>query len=93
MYTWSAWQFPPEKEGPVLFYSEPEARAWLHDSITGQHWPSKKSQIYIVELDHVTSAEIMLSGDVQEKFQDLVTENLIEELWTQQYGRSLNVSS
>ena len=87
-YLWCSWALPPEKEGPIFFYSEHEARTWLDESAVGRNWPSNKSLIYVIELDDLTSTQILLSNNRQEKLKELATEEVVEELWLQQYGRS-----
>ena len=87
-WLWMSWQQPPEEEGPVFFFSEHEARMWLDESITGRVFPSDRSHIYAIELDALTSTQILLSDNKQERLKELATEELVEELWLQQYGRS-----
>lgn len=93
-YLWMSWcgELAQSDPGPVYFYSEHEAREWIEDSLQGHLWTSTISKLYLIELDSVISTQILLSNNKQEKLKELTTEEVIEELWLQQHGRSLNDS-
>jgi hypothetical protein len=88
-YLWMGWQLPPDRTGPVYFYSELEARAWLTDTATGRAWNSSNSLLYVIELPDIMSTEVLLSNDKRKRLDELVTEELVEQLWQEQYHKGV----
>lgn len=68
----------------IFFISEEEAREWIDDN---PFFFTNSSIIYIIELPPEMSTIVLLSNDRSAKLQELLTIDVIENLWQEQYDQ------
>lgn len=69
------------------FFNEKDATEWLAYIDGGSDWTSNASECYIVELPTAISTDVLLSNDHSKKLQELISINVIESLWHEQFAQ------